>query len=282
MREELQEGVEKLWHQAPELAMTWGTKIIMAIVIFILGKWLAKLLSGFIEKGMEARNVDKTIVRFTRNIIYYLMVTIVIIAALGEIGVQTASFVAVVGAAGLAIGLALQGSLSNFASGVLLIIFRPIRVGDYVEAAGTGGTVYEISLFTTTFKTPDNKTVTVSNKDIFDGNIVNYSIEPTRRVDFKIGVSYDANLQATRDVLQKIADEEERILRDKDVVIAVGELGDSSVVFFFRIWVNTPDYWPVYFATMEKVKNRLDEAGIGIPYPQMDVYVKELAKDAAA
>ncbi|VUD64644.1 Small-conductance mechanosensitive channel [Thalassocella blandensis] len=282
MRDEIQQGIENLWQQAPELAMTWGTKIIMAIVIFIIGKWLARLITGVIEKGMNARSVDKTIVRFTRNIVYYLMVTIVVIAALGEIGVQTASFVAVVGAAGLAIGLALQGSLSNFASGVLLIIFRPIRVGDYVEAGGTGGTVYEISLFTTTFKTPDNKTVTVSNKDIFDGNIVNYSIEPTRRVDFKIGVSYDANLQATREVLQKIADEEERVLKDKDVVIAVGELGDSAVVFYFRLWVNTPDYWPVYFATMEKVKNRLDEAGIGIPYPQMDVYVKELAKDAAA
>lgn len=279
MNEDLQQGIEKLWQMAPEMAMTWGTKIVMAIVIFLIGKWLARMISRLIERGMNARSVDKTIVRFTRNITYYLMVTIVVIAALGEVGVQTASFVAVVGAAGLAIGLALQGSLSNFASGVLLIIFRPIRVGDYVEAAGTGGTVYEISLFTTTMKTPDNKTVTVSNKDVLDNTIINYSIESTRRVDFKIGVSYDANIADVKRVLQQIADEEARKIEGKDVVIAVGELGDSAVVFYFRIWVNTPDYWPVYFDTTEKVKKLLDENNIGIPYPQMDVHVVEMAKD---
>lgn len=278
MNEELQQGIENLYQQAPELAMTWGAKIVLAIVIFVVGKWIAKILSRLIEKGMNARNIDKTIVKFTRNILYYLMVTVIVIAALGEVGVQTASFVAVVGAAGLAIGLALQGSLSNFASGVLLIIFRPIRVGDYVEAGGTSGSVFEISLFTTTFKTPDNKTVTVPNKAILDSNIVNYSIENTRRVDFKIGVSYQANLAKVREVLTAIAEEEPRILKDKDKTIAVGELGDSAVVFYFRVWVNTADFWPVYFDTMEKVKNRLDENEIGIPFPQMDVHVVEMAK----
>ncbi len=278
MDPEINENIAKLMDEGPTLLMTYGTQIVMALLIFFIGKWLAKLLSNFLEKTMNARGVDKTIGKFTKNIVYYLAVVVVIVATLGEIGVQTASFVAIIGAAGLAVGLALQGSLSNFAAGVLLIMFRPIRVGDFVEAGGTAGVVNEISIFSTIFKTGDNKTVIVANSDIMGGVITNYSLEKTRRVDLDIGVSYEANLQQVRDELQSLISEEERVLPDKDVLIAVKSLGDSAVVFVVRIWVNSGDYWPVYFSMLEKVKNRFDEKGIGIPYPQMDVHVKELAK----
>lgn len=201
----------------------------------------------------------------------------VVIAALGQLGVQTASFVAIIGAAGLAVGFALQGSLANFASGVLLILFRPIKVGDYVEVAGTSGTVKEISIFSTILLTPDNKTVISSNSAVMGGNIINYSTEKTRRVDLVVGVSYSSDLALVKSELEAIAQSDDRILKDKDWTIGVSELADSSVNFVFRVWVNTPDYWAVYFYLNEAVKTNFDKKGIEIPFPQMDVHLDKQA-----
>lgn len=268
---------ESIMEQAPELLITYGTKIVLALVIFIIGKWLAKLVSGLLEKGMNARSVDKTITVFVRNIVYYIFVVMVVIAALGQLGVQTASFVAIIGAAGLAVGFALQGSLANFAAGVMLILFRPCKVGDFVEAGGAAGSVSDISIFATTILTGDNKTITVANSAIMGGNIVNYSTQSERRIDMVVGVSYDADLQQVKDELKAMAAADSRVLTTKDVTIAVAELADSSVNLVFRPWVNSGDYWPTKFDLTEKIKNRFDELGIGIPYPQMDVHVNQAA-----
>lgn len=253
--------------------VSYGIKFIMAIAIFIVGKWLAKVVSTFLGNSLEKKGVDITLVKFVKNIIYYILLIMVIIAALGQIGIQTASFVAIVGAAGLAIGLALQGSLANFAAGVLIILFRPIKTGDFVEVSGVMGSVSEISIFATTLLTGDNKTVIVANADVTGGNITNFSTEPTRRVDLVVGVAYDSNIEQVKNELKALADADERILKDKDVTIGVVELGDSSINLVFRPWVNSADYWGVYFDLNEKIKNRFEEAGIGIPYPTMDVNV---------
>lgn len=269
--------LEKLLEQAPELILTYGTRILVAILIFFIGKFIVGGISKSIESVMTKRGVDPTIGKFVKNIVHYTGLMVILIAALGELGIQTASFVAVIGAAGLAVGLALQGSLSNFASGVLIILFRPIRVGDYVEVAGTAGSVKEISLFTTTLTSPDNKTIIVANSSVLNNNIVNYSTQEQRRVDLKIGISYSANIQLAKDTLQKLANEDERVLKDKDIKIAVAELADSSINIVFRVWVNSPDYWDVYFSLTEKVKLSFDEAGIEIPFPQMDVHLNNAA-----
>ncbi len=260
-------------NQAPDLIVTYGTKILLALLVFIIGKYLVKVMTNLMASALEKNKVDVTICRFVKNISYYALLTLVVIAALGQLGVQTASFVAVIGAAGLAVGFALQGSLSNFASGVLLILFRPFKAGDYIEAGGASGSVEEISIFNTVLKTPDNKIVIIANSAVMGGNIVNYSAEETRRVDLLVGVSYDADIKQTRAALEEIANNEPLILKDKEITIAVSELADSSVNFVFRVWVNTPDYWTVYFNLHEAVKLRLDDLGIGIPYPQMDLHV---------
>ncbi len=269
--------IEKLLEQAPELILTYGSRIVIAILIFFIGKIIVGGIAKSIEAVMSKRGIDTTIGKFVKNILYYIGMVVIIIAALGELGIQTASFVAIIGAAGLAIGFALQGSLSNFASGVLIILFRPIKVGDYVEVAGTSGSVNEISLFTTTLTSPDNKTIIVANSSVLNNNIVNYSTQDQRRVDLKVGISYTANIQLAKDTLQKIADEDERILKDKDIKIAVAELADSSINIVFRVWVNSPDYWDVFFALTEKVKLSFDELGIEIPFPQMDVHLNKVA-----
>jgi small conductance mechanosensitive channel len=272
----MNENIEELLQRAPEVIVTYGVKILLAFAVYIIGKWVARGISGLLEKGMKARNVDATIVSFTKNIVYYAMFTMVIIAALGQLGVQTASFVAIIGAAGLAIGFALQGSLANFAAGVLLILFRPFKLGDFVEAGGAAGVVKEVSIFSTILTTGDNKTVTISNSAVMGGNITNFSTQPERRVDFTVGVSYGADLDLVRKELTAIAKSDDRVIVDKGVTIGLAELADSSVNFAFRIWTKTENYWPLFFDTNEKIKKRFDEVGIEIPFPQMDVHV---AKD---
>lgn len=266
-------GIEALFKEAPATILLYGTNIVLALLVYIVGKWIITRLTGLMEKAMNARGVDTTIASFTKNITYYALLVMVVIAALGRLGVQTAGFVAIIGAAGLAIGFALQGSLSNFASGVMIILFRPFKIGDYVEAAGTSGVVSDISIFNTILKTPDNKTVIVSNSDVSGNTIVNFSTEPTRRVDITVGVSYTANIQKVKDALQAIADQDARLLVDKGVTIAVAELADSSVNLVFRVWVNTPDFWAVKFDLTEKIKVYFDEQGIEIPFPQMDIHL---------
>lgn len=262
---------EKYLSQASTLVVDYGIKILIALVIFFVGKRIV----NFIEARMSASNIDVTVSKFVRNIFYYLLMVVIIIAALGQLGIQTTSFIAILGAAGLAVGLALQGSLSNFASGVLLILFRPVKVGDFAEVAGVTGSIKEISIVVTTLLTGDNKTITVSNSAVINGTITNYSTQSTRRVDLIVGVSYDADIKQVKDELQALADADSRILKNPAVMIGVAELADSSVNLVFRPWVNSADYWPVTFDLNEKIKNRFDEVGIGIPYPTMDLNVNK-------
>jgi small conductance mechanosensitive channel len=265
----------QLIEMGKDLAMTYGIKLIAAIAIFIIGKMVANWLRKLITRVMTKGGVDKIIIGFTSSIAYIAMLAFVVVAALGQLGIQTTSFIAILGAAGLAIGLALQGSLSNFAAGFLMIIFRPFKVGDFIEAAGVAGKVNAIHIFTTTLTTGDNKTIIIPNAKIGNDNIVNYSTQPTRRVDLTIGVAYDADLKQVRDILEDIVSKDERILKDPPHQIAVSELADSSVNFIVRLWVESADYWDVFFDANETVKIRFDEAGIGIPFPQRDVHVYE-------
>lgn len=265
-----------------ELVVLYGVKILMALVIFVIGKWVVKKLANVVEKLMQKNEVDPAIRNFAGSIIYYALLAFVCIAALGQLGIQTASFVAIVGAAGLAVGLALQGSLSNFAAGVLLLIFRPFKVGDFVEIAGTSGVIQNIQIFTTELNTPDNKKVIVPNGGVISGNIVNYSANDTRRVDLVFGIGYSDDIDAARKVIEEILKADKRVLEIPAANVAVVELADSSVNFVCRPWVNTADYWDVYFDLTEAVKKAFDSNGISIPFPQQDVHMHQVETAAYA
>ena len=254
----------------------YGVKLIVAILIFFIGRWLARKVGNGCRRVMTARQVDPALVNFSSNLAYYALLVFVIIAALGQIGIQTASFVAVVGAAGLAIGLAMQGSLSNFAAGVLIIIFRPFRIGDFVEVAGTSGIVESIMIFTTELKTGDNKKVIVPNSEVLGGVITNYSAKDTRRVDLVFGIGYKDDIDKAKRVMTEVVNSDERVLPDPAPTIAVLELADSSVKFVVRPWVRTADYWGVYFDLTENIKKRFDREGISIPFPQRDVHLHQV------
>jgi small conductance mechanosensitive channel len=258
-----------------ELLTVYGIKVVAAVVIFIIGRWVAKAIANFIKKIMTKSNTDITLVRFVGNLSYIALLAFVIIAALNQLGIQTTSFIAILGAAGLAIGLALQGSLGNFAAGVLMIIFKPFKVGDFIEGAGVAGTVEEIQIFTTQLKTPDNKTIIVPNAKMTGDNITNYTMKGTRRVDFVFGIGYDDDIDKARKIIEKIIAEDNRVLKDPAPMVAVSELADSSVNFVARAWTSADDYWGFYFETTEKVKKQFDAEGISIPYPQRDVHVYE-------
>ena len=258
-----------------DLFVFYGIKVIAAVVIYVIGRWVAKLCQRVVDKIMAKRDVDSTVSAFVGKLTYIGLLVFFILAALGQLGIQTTSFIAVIGAAGLAIGLALQGSLANFAAGFLLLTFRPFRVGDYIEGGGTAGTVEKIQLFTTQLKTPDNKTVIVPNSGMTGGNIVNYSTKGTRRVDMVFGIGYSDDIDRARTVIEEVIAADERILKDPAPVVAVNELGDSSVNFVVRPWVNAADYFAVFWDVTEKVKKRFDEQGISIPFPQRDVHLYE-------
>lgn len=270
------ENLEGLLQQAPELIAAYGIKILLAIVIFFVGKYLSNVAKKVTAKMLGKRKIDQTVVSFVANMAWAVVFVFTVIATLGQLGIQTASLVAVLGAAGLAVGLALQGSLSNFAAGVLMVLFRPCRVGDYVEAAGVAGTVDEITIFSTRLKTPDNKIIIVPNSTIMNGSITNYSAMDKRRIDLVIGVSYDADIRHTKQILTSILDNHEKVLKEPGYTVGLHTLADSSVNYVVRPWVKSADYWGVYFELMEQIKQSLDENGIGIPYPQMDLHVKEL------
>ena len=258
----------------PTLAREYGLNLLAALLIFFVGKWLARRLVNLGSRLMNQRGIDATVGGFVSNILYMALLMLVIIAALSQLGIPTAQFIAVIGAAGLAIGLALQGSLSNFASGVLLVTFRPCKVGDYIEAGGVSGTVREITVFSTTLVTPDQRTITVPNSGIMGGPITNYSTSSSRRLDMVIGVSYDSDLKQVKSLLREIVEGDERVLdAHKPVQIGVLALADSSVNIAVRPWVATADYWPLHFDLHERIKQRFDEEGVGIPYPQMDVHL---------
>lgn len=267
--------LQQIFEQSQGLFLEYGLKVFAALAIFIIGRIIAKAIAKGILKALQLRKIDDTVSTFIHNLSYGVLYVFVIIAALSQLGIQTASFITIIGAAGLAVGLALQGSLSNFASGVLMIIFRPFKLGDYVEAGGKAGTVEDIQIFATQLKTPDNKVVIIPNSAIMDDSIVNYSRKPMRRVDLKIGVSYDAYLPDVKELLTKTVQANEKVLHDEGYKIAVLELADSSVNFVIRVWSKTPEYWDVYFELTESIKLALDENNISIPYPQMDVHMQK-------
>ncbi len=268
--------MEQVIAKLQEWIALYGLKVVAAIVILILGRFAAKGTRGVIRRVMKKGNVDATLISFVSSLSYVLIMAFVIIAALGQLGVQTASFVAVLGAAGLAVGLALQGSLANFAAGVLMIIFKPFKVGDFIEGGGVSGIVEEIGIFTTGLKSLDNKKIIVPNAKMTSDNIVNYTAKEIRRVDIVAGVSYGDDLDKVRKVLEEVLAGDARVLKDPAPTIGVLELADSSVNFAVRPWVKTADYWDVFFATQENIKKQFDAAGISIPFPQQDVHLHKV------
>jgi small conductance mechanosensitive channel len=265
----------KIW----ELVTIYGIKVLAAIAIFIIGSWVARAIRSLVHRMMRKAQVDQTLRKFVGNLTYITLLVFIVIAALSQLGIQTTSFIAILGAAGLAIGLALQGSLANFAAGFLMIVFRPIRVGDYIEGAGVAGTVEEIQIFTTTLVTPDNKTVIIPNAALTGDNIVNWTLKGTRRVDMVMGIGYDDDIDKAKQIMADVLAEDERILKDPEPQIAMVELADSSVNFVVRPWVNASDYWGVYMGITEKIKKAFDANGISIPYPQRDVHVYQHSAD---
>lgn len=263
---------------AIDFASDYGLKIIGAMLIFIIGKWVARRIQKILITVMKKKKVDETLLTFIESIVYFMLITVVILAALNAIGIETTSFIAILGAAGLAIGLALQGTLGNVGSGVLLISFRPFKVGDFVSVSGESGTVDAISLFATTLHTPDNKVITIPNSAITSGNITNFSAKETRRLNLVFGIGYGDDLKLAKSVLEEIMQSDARVLKDPAPFIGVLELGSSSVDFAFRPWVKNEDYWNVHFDMMEKVKLTFDEKGISIPYPQMDIHLNKIEK----
>ncbi|MGF1911161.1 small-conductance mechanosensitive channel MscS [Vibrio kasasachensis] len=268
--------VETWLNSNSELLIQYGVNIISAVLILFIGNIVAKMVANSVAKVLGKKKMDKAVVEFLHGIVRYTLFVIVLIAALSRIGVQTASVVAVIGAAGLAIGLALQGSLSNFAAGVLIVGFRPFKSGDYVEVGGVAGSVEAIQIFQTVLKTPDNKMVVVPNSGVIGSPITNYSRHDTRRVDLTIGVSYSSDLKLTKQVIHDVLAKDERILKDHDITIGVVALADSSVNFVVRPWCKTADYWDVYFDSNLAIKEALDANGIEIPFPQMDVHFNKV------
>jgi len=251
----------------------WVIKIVIALLIYLIGKWIAKRVTNVVKKLMNARDADPTLVNFLSNVVYAILLVAVILAALDTLGLPVTSLLAIVGAAGLAIGLALKDSLGNFASGVMLVMFRPFKKGDFVEVAGVAGSVQEIRIFSTTLTTPDNKLIIIPNGQVAAGTITNYSANDQRRVDLVFGVGYDDDLKVTREVLTRLCAEHPKVLGDPETKIFVMNLGDSSVDFAVRPWAKTEDYWTVYSDLLEQAKVELEAAGCNIPYPQTDVHL---------
>lgn len=269
----MMEQYSKYLDLAREWLVTQGPNLLFALAILVLGRWLVKWGTYFLTSAMKRARLDYTLVRFLEKIIYYTLLVAVIIAAVDQAGIKTTSFLAILGAAGLAVGLALKDSLANFASGVLLIIFHPFRVGDMVTVAGATGTVERIDIFSSILITPDNQKVIVPNSTITSEVITNITAKPTRRIDLVIGISYGDDVGLVRAHLQQIIQAEARILAEPATVIALGELGPSSVDILVRPWVKTDDYWDVRFALLEQIKQTFAEQGITIPFPQQDVHL---------
>lgn len=266
--------MEELLPLIYEWGSTFGIRLIAAIAIIVLGRFVIRLIRKGIVKLMGKKLIEKAIITFTASLLNVILWVFVILAALSQIGIETTSFIAIIGAAGLAVGLSLQGTLSNFASGLLIILMKPFRVGDAVEAGGVMGAIHSINMFNTTFKSFDNKTIIVPNSQIMGGKITNFSTEPKRRVDFVFGVSYDSDIRKVKDIIKQIVENHELVHKEPEPFIRLGELADSSLNFNVRVWSNTVDYWTVFFDITEQVKEEFDKNSIGIPFPQMDVHIK--------
>ena len=269
---------QEILKQITEFITTYAWNVLGGLLIFVVGKWLARKSASLLGKFLSKQNVDETLIRFLDNIAYYALMVVVLMAAADQLGIDTTSFLAIFGAAGLAVGLALKDSLGNFASGVMLVFFRPFKIGDVVSAGGVTGKVETISIFNTIFLTPDNQRMIVPNGQITAGVIQNINANPTRRLDLVFGIGYEDNILTAKAIFKNIIEADSRILEDPAPLIVVSELADSSVNFFVRPWVNTPDYWDVKFDLTEKMKLALDEAGISIPYPQTDVHLHQVEK----
>ena len=259
-----------------ELLLSYAVNIVAAIAIVIIGMIVARIVSNTVNRLMLARKIDATVADFLSALVRYGIIAFTLIAALGRVGVQTASVSAVLGAAGLAVGLALQGSLSNLAAGVLLVMFRPFRAGEYVDLGGVAGTVLNVQIFSTTMRTVDGKIVVIPNGKIIAGNIINFSREPVRRNEFIIGVAYDSDIDQVKKILTDIIQSEDRILKDREMTVRLNELGVSSINFVVRVWSNSSDLQSVYWDVLERIKREFDANGISFPYPQMDVNVKKV------
>lgn len=259
----------------------WSVKILVALLIFFIGQLIAKIISRVLGKVLGHTKLDKILVEFIQSLVNAMLMVFVIVAALDQLGVNTNSVIAVLGAAGLAIGLALQGSLQNFAAGFMLLIFRPFKSGDFVEAAGTSGIVDKIGIFSTNMHTGDNKLVIIPNGAIYSGNIVNYSAMGTRRIDMVFGIGYGDDMKKARDIIASVVAADERVLKEPQLLIAVGELAACSVNIYVRPWVRAEDFWDVKFALTENIKQAFDDNGITIPFPQMDIRLnRQIIKEA--
>ena len=255
------------------LVVSFAGNLLAAAVILVIGRWLSKFAHRLTIRALKRMQADALVERFVANIVRILVLVAAVLAAVNQLGVQTASLIAVLGAAGLAVGLALQGSLANFAAGVLIMTFRPYRIGDYIEAAGVSGTVDDLQLFTTVLTTPDNRQIIIPNGQMMSGTITNHSAHETRRVDLTVGVDYAADSEAVRRVLTDLVESDARILKDPEPFIRMTRHGDSAVEWTIRAWAKTEDQWAVYWDLVENSKRRLDEAGIGIPFPQREIHL---------
>jgi small conductance mechanosensitive channel len=265
----LQTGLQQLY----DFILVFGPKLLGAIVTLIIGLWIIKFLVRIADKGMKRADLDVSLQRFLSSFIGIILKVLLLISVASMVGIATTSFIAILGAAGLAVGLALQGSLANFAGGVLILLFKPFKVGDFIDAQGYMGTVHAIQIFITVLKTPDNKTVIIPNGPLSNGSLTNFSTEPQRRVDMSFGIGYEDDIAKAKEVLNRLVAEESRIIQEPAPQIMVGELGDSSVNFNVRVWCNAADYWGIYFDMQEKVKYAFDKDGISIPFPQRDVHL---------
>jgi|TARA_B100001996_G_scaffold1770_1_gene1642 small conductance mechanosensitive channel len=262
-----------LWNQFSELLSSFGISLFIALCILIIGRQVVKILIKIISSALERSNTEDTVRIFVTNLLNTLLMIVIFIAAINQLGIETTSIIAVLGAAGLAIGLALQGSLSNFAAGILIVIYRPYKVGDYIQADNHLGTVDDIQIFSTVLRTPDNKVVVVPNGSIMNGSIVNFSNQEERRIDIVIGCSYDDDIDKVKAVLADVLSKDDRILSEPKPRIALSELADSSVNFIVRPWVKNSEYIDVLYSLLEEIKKRFDQEGISIPYPQSDVHI---------
>ncbi len=259
----------------------WAVNLVLALVIFIIGRWIARAVTNAVGRLMKKGGIDESLVDFLSNLIFAALLVVVIIAALGQLGVDTTSVMAIFATAGLAVGLALKDSLGNLASGVMLVLFKPFKLGDFIEAGGESGVVESIRIFSTLLKTADNREITVPNGQIYGGTIVNFSARDTRRIDLIFGIGYDDDIRQAKQLIEEVMAADERILKDPAAVVMVAELADSSVNLAVRPWVATADYWGVRAALLENVKITLDDAGISIPYPQTDVHLFSVDEQAA-
>ncbi|MEA1898283.1 MAG: mechanosensitive ion channel [Bacteroidota bacterium] len=274
MEENLDKGMD-LVSQGWELLLKFGPTFIGALVVLLVGLWIIKIINRSISSLMDKKDLDASLKPFLRSLISVLLKALLVISVMGMVGIQMTSFIAILGAAGLAVGMALSGTLQNFAGGVMILVFKPFKVGDYINAQGHSGSVKEIQIFNTILKTPDNQTIIIPNGGLSTGSMTNYSTEPTRRVDWTIGIAYGDNSDKAKEVIGRLIQADSRIMKDPEPFIAISELADSSVNFAVRAWVKSEDYWAVFFQMNEQVYKTFEKEGLSIPFPQMDVHVQK-------